>query len=66
MAKRALGKGKNQGPWQVDGISPEAVAAATAAAEQDGLDLANWLNRLIRDTAEQERQSRAAPRDLQA
>ena len=64
MAKRAQGKGKAQGPWQVDGISPEAIAAATAAAEQDGLDQANWLNRLIRDTAEQERRSRATTRDM--
>ena len=64
MAKRTQGKGKDQGPWQIDGISPEAVAAATAAAEQEGLDLSNWLNRLIRDTAEQERRSRAASRDL--
>ena len=64
MVKRAQGKGKDQGPWQVDGLSPEAIAAATAAAEQEGFDLSNWLSRLIRDTAEQERQSRAAPRDL--
>ena len=63
MAKRVQGKGKDQGPWQIDGISPEAITAATAAAEQDGLDLSNWLNRLIRDAAEAERRSRATPRD---
>jgi hypothetical protein len=63
MAKKSSGKGKDLGPWRIDGISPEAVASATAAAERDGVELAVWLSRLIRDTAEGERQTRAAPRN---
>lgn len=62
MTQRSNSKGKDQGSWQVDGISAEAIAAATTAAEQAGVDLAVWLSRLIRDTAERERQSRAAAR----
>jgi len=60
MTKTPSNTGKTLGPWRVDGISAEAVAAATAAAEQTGTDLAVWLSRLIRDTAERERQERAA------
>ena len=60
MAKTANHKGKALGPWRIDCISPEAVAAATAGAERSGSDLAVWLSRVIRDTAERERQIRAA------
>lgn len=61
MAKSATNKGKGLGPWRIDGISPEAVAAATAGAERSKSDLAAWLSRVIRDTAERERHTRAAP-----
>ena len=38
---------KSGGPWRVDGISPEAVKAATEAAAQAGFtaSLAGWLPR---------------------
>jgi hypothetical protein len=61
MAKSANNNGKGLGPWRIDGISPEAVAAATAGARRSESDLAVWLSRVIRDTAERERQARAAP-----
>lgn len=63
MAKASGGKRKELGPWRVDGISAEAIAAATAAAERAGVELAVWLDRLIRDSAERERQTRALHRN---
>lgn len=52
---------KSGGPWRVDGISPEAVKAATEAAAQAGLPLETWLSRVIRDAAERERRERQLP-----
>lgn len=49
---------KSGGPWRVDGIDPEAVAAATEAAAQAGQSLEAWLSRVIRETAERERRER--------
>ena len=49
---------KSLGPWRVDGISPEAVAAATEAAARAGMPLEVWLSRLIRETDERERRER--------
>ena len=56
---------KPQGPWRVDGIDPEAVAAATEAAAQAGVPLEAWLSRVIRETAERERRERqqSGPKD---
>lgn len=44
--------------WRIDGISPEAVAAAEQAAASEGVALSAWLGRLIRDTAARERAER--------
>lgn len=52
---------KSQGPWRIDGISPEAVAAATEAAARAGMTLEVWLSRLIQETAERERRERERP-----
>lgn len=49
---------KFSGPWRVDGIAPDAVAAATEAAARAGLPLETWLSRVIRETAERERLGR--------
>ena len=39
-------------PWQIDGVSAEARAAAEAAAAHEGLDLGAWLDAAIREAAE--------------
>ena len=59
MAKKSSKKAPaTLGPWRIDGISPEAVAAAGDAAERAGVPLAVWLERLIRETAKRERHER--------
>jgi hypothetical protein len=59
MAKKSSRKpAKPLGPWRIDGISPDAVAAATEAAMREGLPLEDWLAQLIQKTAERERLER--------
>ena len=59
MAKKTGRKStKALGPWRVDGISAAAASASAEAAERARLPLAVWLSRVIRETAERERQER--------
>lgn len=59
MAKKPNKQGSREpGAWRIDGISPQAVAAAEQAAAEAGLALNVWLSRLIRDSAQRERGER--------
>jgi hypothetical protein len=42
--------------WTVDGVSPEAQAAARRAAERDGLPLGAWMEAAIMDAVERSRE----------
>lgn len=44
--------------WRIDGVSPEAAAAAEQAAVREGLALSAWLGQLIRTTAARGRAER--------
>lgn len=58
MAQKSAKPHRKDTAWRIDGISPEAVAAAEQAAASEGVALSAWLGRLIRDTAARERAER--------
>ncbi len=58
MAQKSGKPHRKDTAWRVDGISPEAAAAAEQAAAREGLELSVWLSRVIRATAARERAER--------
>ena len=58
MSKRLGRKQQQSNIWRVDGIAADAVEAARAAADQEGVTLEDWLSRLVRDTAAREAAAR--------
>jgi hypothetical protein len=59
MAQKSGKPQRKDTAWRVDGISPEAAAAAEQAAGSEGVALSAWLSRLIRDAAARERAARS-------
>ncbi|HEY4135668.1 MAG TPA: hypothetical protein VGO34_10680 [Alphaproteobacteria bacterium] len=49
------------GLWRLAGLSPEAVAAANAAARRAHVPMATWLASLIHAVADHEEAAREAP-----
>lgn len=45
------GKPKRDQPWAVRGVSMEARSAATIAAQDAGMSLGKWLDRVVREAA---------------
>lgn len=58
MTRKSGPPNRKEAAWRIDGISPEAAAAAEQAAARDGVALSVWLGQVIRATAARERAAR--------